>query len=530
MMKKSRWVALALAGILVCGTILTGCGDNGGNNDAGGQNNSSETGGAGNSVENDGNNGVETPDGEPYEVVMSFPYYGTLKPDLQMIEDAMNEISVAEINVKMTMLPLAMNEVLTQQSLMISSNEKLDLMLGMRQSGFLELINKKMAIPLDELFEKYGKEIEEIQGVSMAGGYLDGVLYGIPSIEKMARIRGFIALKSACDAYGLDYENEIGYEEMEAAFAKAKEANPEGYYPLAIAGSNLTTFEYFYNVDLLGADIACGGIFDNGHAGSEIRNIFATDEYMEHCRKMHEWYEKGYISPDATTRSEMMQDLIKNGTAFIYPSWTELDMVSRQSRGFGEDAVAITTQGKSVNTGVYQGQCWMIPVTCENPDAAFQYLKLLYTNEDMINLLYYGIEGTHYVLTDQDRIIQYPEGIDGTSVGWSNALGLFGAIAKRYEMVPLTSDYFTMRDEFNNSITDAEKSPYLGYAFNTETVKTEYAAVTDVITQYRASLESGSVDPEVVMPEFLNALEAAGINTCIEANQKSLNEWIEAQK
>lgn len=45
MMKKSRWVALALAGILVCGTILTGCGDNGGNNDAGGQNNSSETGG-----------------------------------------------------------------------------------------------------------------------------------------------------------------------------------------------------------------------------------------------------------------------------------------------------------------------------------------------------------------------------------------------------------------------------------------------------------------------------------------------------
>ena len=47
--------------------------------------------------------------------------------------------------------------------------------------------------------------------------------------------------------------------------------------------------------------------------------------------------------------------------------------------------------------------------------------------------------------------------------------------------------------------------------------------------QYVPALETGSVNPDVVLPEFLEALEAAGIQECIAENQKQLDQWLEAR-
>ena len=61
-------------------------------------------------------------------------------------------------------------------------------------------------------------------------------------------------------------------------------------------------------------------------------------------------------------------------------------------------------------------------------------------------------------------------------------------------------------------------------------VKTQFTAVQNVISTYRNSLECGAVDPDVMLPEFLKALEDAGINDIIAANQKDLDAWIAENK
>ena len=48
-----------------------------------------------------------------------------------------------------------------------------------------------------------------------------------------------------------------------------------------------------------------------------------------------------------------------------------------------------------------------------------------------------------------------------------------------------------------------------------------------MISQYQAALESGSVDPEKILPEFLTALESAGSDEVIAENQRQLDEWLE---
>lgn len=66
----------------------------------------------------------------------------------------------------------------------------------------------------------------------------------------------------------------------------------------------------------------------------------------------------------------------------------------------------------------------------------------------------------------------------------------------------------------------------MGYSFDPSEVQTAITAVTAVITQYAPALECGTVDPEVMIPEFLEALDAAGMQTIIEANQKQLDAWL----
>jgi putative aldouronate transport system substrate-binding protein len=80
-------------------------------------------------------------------------------------------------------------------------------------------------------------------------------------------------------------------------------------------------------------------------------------------------------------------------------------------------------------------------------------------------------------------------------------------------------------DQFNKS---AKRSKALGFGFDPTPVKTEYAAVTNVVTQYKMPLETGSVDPDKVLPEFISKLKAAGIDKVIAEKQKQLDEWAKA--
>ena len=475
-----------------------------------------------------GDTSTAEPQGDPYEVVMTYLYWGTLPTDFQMVEDAFNEKMLEKVNAQVTWVPLSFSEIGTQPSLMVSSGEKLDLMLCFQQTSFLDAVNKNMIIELDDLYAQYGSAIAEDMDVAMAGGYVDGKLYGIPSTRCRADSKGIIFADEYLNKYNLTVEDGLTYEDLDAMFETIKAGEGDAFYPFVMSGSGLTTFEFFHKIDFLGADAACGGMLQYDDS-NQIVNVFATDEYMEHCKWMRKWYEAGYINGDAITATDSAQSFVQNGVGASYLLQTYWDMEANQELGLAMDMTMSNLTGTYAMTGVYQGQSWGIPVTCENPEVTMQFLNAIYEDEVLTNMFYWGIEGVHYVKDPENEgYINYPEGVTNATSTYTNPLGLYGAVDKMYQM-PGIEDYFGKMQAFNDSITDDMKSPYLGYVFNTKNVKTDYAAVNDVLTQYRASLESGSVDPETVIPEFLSALEAAGINTIIEQNQNDLNAWLAEQ-
>ena len=139
---------------------------------------------------------------EPFEMVMTYMHPGTVPKDLQMVEDALNEITIPEINVKVTLYPISMADRHTQQDLMIASGEKLDLVMILLENGPGVYVNKGQLLELDELFEEYCPDVAAAEGIAMAGGYFNNKLYAIPDEEKMGRQYGILMRQDLLDKIG----------------------------------------------------------------------------------------------------------------------------------------------------------------------------------------------------------------------------------------------------------------------------------------------------------------------------------------
>ena len=75
----------------------------------------------------------------------------------------------------------------------------------------------------------------------------------------------------------------------------------------------------------------------------------------------------------------------------------------------------------------------------------------------------------------------------------------------------------------------AEVSAYLGFACDTTAISGEISAVSNVISEYLPSIDSGIAEPESY-DAFLKKLDDSGMPKIIEEYQRQLDEWLEMQK
>ncbi|MCM1175944.1 MAG: ABC transporter substrate-binding protein [Blautia sp.] len=526
---KKKVIATLLAGLLCVG-MLSGCG---GSSEAPADNasNTNDTGTA------DSGKNETVSDGEIYEVVIQFPTLGDTPQDLQMVEDALNEITEPEIGVHVTFYPSSAFELNNTTTMMVSSGEKLDLAMCMFEGGAQGYVNKGMLIELDDLVEEYGQDILAAEGKAMAGGYYNGTLYAVPTEEKMGRVKAFECRKDLLEKYNIEYDEEKVYtlEELTEIFKTVKEGEGDKFYCIAANASEDAPYTYFAEADLLGADYGGGVLMNYGKGTTEVVNYFESDEFAEYCDVMRNWFEEGYFSSDCNTITDSSLVQLQSGNYFGMFSNAEPDMIASHSASMQAylqtDVVALRTTQPASRTQDYQVTQWMVPITCDNPEKTMQFLNMLYGRKDIVNLIYWGIEGTHYNRVEgTENMVEFPEGIDRSNTPYAAILNVWGDKLKDYVMEPNDDGYVAMMQEFNNSISGEYTSDALGYCFNSDPVKTQYAAVNDVVTQYaKSTLGYGVVDPGPQLEEFLSALDAAGIDEIIAENQKQFDEWNAAQ-
>lgn len=445
--------------------------------------------------------------------------------NLDAVVEALNEISRKEIGVE---IELIVSSALTQfddYPLWLNQGKTIDVMI-LNYQNILTYIEQNMIHPLDGLLEKNGKKILELMEESeldlLSGSIVDGTSYGL-GIQAITSGNG-------CGIWiPARYLEEIGFpyteghiysmEELDVLFGRLKERYPEKY-PLGLttAGMTFSTYTYFGDyAEALGYDVSTGVMDKNGL----FVNPYETLDYIEYLGWMQKWYSKEYIYPDAAFTDSTSVELLKERITMSVPTSSSPGIVPEEY--IGEEVVCLETkeiyEGFRSSTGAF----WVIPKTSSNPDAAMKFLELMYTDENVINLLAYGIEGKDYEFLDREKgIIIYPDGLDSSTVEYYNPLGLYGDQRKRYVF---DSDKLRKQQEAYEARVKRRENLYEGFIFEQETLHVELLKVQEVLRLYLPVLDCGCVDLETVYPEFIQKLNEAGIEKIIAEKQKQFDQW-----
>lgn len=487
------------------------------------------------SSEDSASGSSESAEEDIYNAVVVWPnVQGKVPEGLEDVEAAINEITIPEIGVSVTLEPMDYSNLASETSLAISGGDKLDLVLSVK-TGVSSLVNNGSIIELDELYQKYGSDITEACGDAVAGGYYNGKLYGIPNAYIQGEKYGYLARTDILDKYGITADPNKYYtlEDLEEIFATVKAGEGDGFYMLSQINSTYDGFAFTHAVDTLGASTASGILLlDDNWDGTTIVNQFETEAYKKYAETMYRWAQAGYISPDAASNTDSSETLVQGGNYLGKIYYTTGTGPNDFASNTGYPMTVFEMLPAYKVTSRFQNILWSIPITSENPEKAFQLLNLFYGDNDLDVMLQFGLEGKTYEVVEEneegDKVIRFLPGLDSSTAPYYQNAGVYGNRLTWPVFEPNPVDINKQLREFNASITDV--TPALGYCFVTDNVQSEYAAVQAVINQYIGVISAGAIDPALELPEFNQALKDAGIDTIIAENQRQLDEWLASQQ
>ena len=483
---------------------------------------------------------AKTKDSDLYELIMQWPSSDSTPTGLSDVEKALNEITEPAIGV--TVRLKATSNPVFETNLAVSSGEKLDLSLAL-YGRMPSLVSNGYLMPLDDLIDQYGQEVKNACGVQLKGGYYQNQLYGIPPVYSEGQRYGFICRTDMMEKYGFQLEEGKYYtfDELEDFFCRVKEGEGEDFYILggSMASKAGLLEKSCYAFDVLGSQINTGVLMLNPDTGltstsistcNQVMDFYETKEFMDFARRMYRWDQKGFFYPNTSISEEdsniMMRDNKILGWFFHNVPGEEVENASKS----GLEVTFIPTREAIRTTDVNQNVLWSIPTTCENPEKVIEFLNLLYTDETVSNLLQRGIEGKSYVVVEENengKLIDFPEGMDITTIPYYVNGGVYGNRLCAYTWVPGDINHNQIVKEFSDQVSLT--SPAWGYVFDSEKVSVQIAQVEQVVQKYIGIIETGAVDPEIEVPMFLQELKAAGIDQIIEENQCQYDIWKKQQ-
>lgn len=501
---KKKWIAGLLAAVMTMS--LAACG------------------GSGSSSEDSSSKG-ETEKGdaeEPYTVTMVLN--GTQQPDEERIEAKVNEILEKELNARLDLVVLPWASASQQLQLMLAGDEKIDIFYT-NATNAVQYMHSGQVMDMSELISQYGTNMKDIFGEdTLKGNSVDGFVYGVPTQIERGSIPAIFMRKDLVEKYNIDTSAIKEPTDLESVFETVKAGEPDMTMLFSINEGDTPVSRVFGGDSLADSNIL-GALMDPENS-TTIENFYASDWYKDTTTMLYDWYKKGYISQDAGTNTENWRTVFKAGNAFslffAYHPGTPVEFES--STGYEFEIVPFRDYPVKMAQS-YNSVIFSLAQNSENPEKAMQVLDYIYGSPEVMNLINWGEEGVDYVLEDKENgVINYPEGVSVDNVGYSLNLGWelpnqFIA----YKWTGSDPQLWDKMEEFNNS---AKESKALGFYFDGSEYENQIAALSNVVKQYAGSLNSGSADPEVYLPEFLSALEDAGINDIIAAKQEQFDQWL----
>lgn len=248
-MKRKVISLLLTAGLL--GTMLTGCG-------GGSQGTAGDTGSSDASGTESGADSGDAQEGDPYTVAIQIVNVTTDQTDIEMVEEAINEITVPAINCKVDIQNIFIGDLPTTTSMNVVSGDKMDIVCVGRTQKIHDIADDGILLPLDDYLQ-YAPAYVDLVKEYLEVGKVDGVQLTLPVHPYLARSSGFVYNKDMADEYGIELKDGATFDDLTAAFAILKE---HGVYGTSFGEATNCQAPLYYNVEVFGSNGEYGMIQD----------------------------------------------------------------------------------------------------------------------------------------------------------------------------------------------------------------------------------------------------------------------------
>ncbi|MDF2923014.1 MAG: family 1 extracellular solute-binding protein [Paenibacillaceae bacterium] len=384
-MKKNIWVAIPLAAVVALGSVMAGCAK---------EEDKTNTGEAGQETKKD--------------ITVSIYDRGIIAQDEGTVESNRwtNWVNAnGPANVKFVAIPRT--NPAEKINVLFASGSAPDLLFEFAPSIRNPLYEQKQLMPIDDLIEKYSvdykKLINEYPVLKKVGTKSDGKLYEFGRLAWVEPARGFLIRTDWLKKLNLEAPKTT--EELYNVAKAFTEQDPDG-------NGKKDTF----------------GLTVSGNAELTMRQVFGSsskwvlkndqlvpnwDEQTDYYGFVKRLYDEGMIDRDFSmdkNGAKAKQDFI-NGKIGIYPFLDTSSMSIIQNlidplkKNVASADVTFFAYPKSKagafipTVGNPVQMVGVVSATAKNPDSVMKFVDFI-VRESTMQTLQYGVEGTHYKLTD----------------------------------------------------------------------------------------------------------------------------------
>jgi putative aldouronate transport system substrate-binding protein len=456
-------------------------------------------------------------------VTLEWLFMGVRPDDFDFMHEELNKKLSTDLNCTINASWLGWGEYGTKYPLILASGEVVDLTYGASWMNFAKEASKGAYYPLEEIaptasplaFSRLPKE-------GIASLSVDGHLYALTGDLLELQIMGYLVRGDLMDQYGMT--DIASFDDLEKYFQEVVDNNPElepagfgptghmiQYVPQNLGYYQLATYNFPLVVDM--SDQAAGKIVN-----------FYEDPYMpEFFAMMKDWCDRGFWGKDVLSRQSTKSKLITGEAAVDMHN--QKDWITYSMEAPAEFDLRYFPGQPNAYRDAYTQNVVCCGAAAKNPERSLMVYEKFVTDESYYNMIHYGVEGRNFEITQEGFVNPLDSSLftpDVMSFAWATKTPDF---TKDVVGVPASKPEVWEKVE-----SIAADNRYKMFTFNSEPVKNEFAAISNILTEYSLPLGLGYLeDPEAGLQTLLDQLNAAGLDKVREEMQKQVDafnaEW-----
>lgn len=458
------------------------------------------------------------------KVDLVFYMLGDAPGDEAVVEDAINKILLEKVNATVDFQFSTWTDFQQKYNLALTSGSA-DLLYIANWNNYATLANSGAYLDLtEELLNTYAPDIAtSLDANLLEQCKINGSLYSIPGTWPEYTSNGISYREDLRVKYDLPVPNSI--ENLETYLLGIKENEPSMQLLQPAASDALdVAFDAVQILNLKYPWVTMNGL-PYGLAAdystpSDVYEYWNSEDFVTDMKLMKKWADNGFWSrsalSDAGDAEAFNNGMVAAAVAGQNPS-KDAGATTAFTKNHPDWENAFIAYGE-VTGAIYPSHgtqnATAIAASSKNPERALMVLNLFLFDQELNDLVEYGIKGTHYDVVDG----VYKNLSENFKYEGFNSWNLRNKDFKLpQETDTLLSEKFTKYEEIGKATKFPNVNIFGGFAEDYSTYDVERSAVSEVMRQYLAPLQAGLVDDvDAAVAEFRQKVTDAGLAVCQE--------------